>query len=183
VLFVHLIQANPWNMLTHQDARTNKQVIEMLIDDAAQEMLAEVSHFGIFVDDERAACLHYALPDRLPVIRENAAQIDHGESMSALLPKIIGRAHAERQGPAITNDGCVSPFTGECGNAERDDILFDVRPTWLPMTPVTDWSVDHVLQQIPIVRLAGYELDAANTKEGLGEEHHNGVWIDDGREH
>src|SRR5260370_37171516 len=73
ILLIDAIEPDAGKMLSQEDARTHQQVVEMLVDQAPQQMFAEVGNFRVLVDDQRAAGLEYAAADRFPVVGENAA--------------------------------------------------------------------------------------------------------------
>src|SRR5205823_9045577 len=97
ILLINAIQADPRNVLSEQDPRTYQQVIEMLIDDAPQQMFAKVGDFRILIDDEHAAGLEQAAADRFPIVGKNTPQIEHIETQARLPSELVGGLHAQRQ--------------------------------------------------------------------------------------
>ena len=61
VLLVDLVQPDARHVLAQQHPRPDQQVVEMLVDDAPQQVLAEVGHLGVLVDDQHPARLQHAL--------------------------------------------------------------------------------------------------------------------------
>ena len=68
----------------------------MLIHHAAQQVLAEVRHFGVLIHDQDAARLADALANRRPIVGEDAAQVDHVEREPLRLSQLIRRLDAQR---------------------------------------------------------------------------------------
>src|SRR6266404_4832753 len=88
ILFVNGVEADARHMPAQQRARPHQEIVEMLLDDAAQEMLAEIRDLGVLVDDEHASGLEYAAADGLPVVGENAPQIDDVKAGAAVAPQL-----------------------------------------------------------------------------------------------
>src|SRR5262249_52562581 len=97
-------------MLPLQYARSNEQVVEMLVNYTAQQMLAEVGYFGVFVDDQHPPRFSNAAAERLPVVGEDAPQIENVEHQPQLARQLVGGLDAERQRSSITDDRNRVPF-------------------------------------------------------------------------
>ena len=52
--FVHLVQTDPRDVRSEQHPRTGYQIVEVLVRHAAEQVLAEVGHFGVFVHDQHS---------------------------------------------------------------------------------------------------------------------------------
>jgi len=61
VLLVDLVQPDAGNVLPNRDARADEQIVEMLLDDAAQQVLAEIGHLGVLVESDAAGLSTLAL--------------------------------------------------------------------------------------------------------------------------
>ena len=74
-----------------------QQLVEMFVNDSAEQVLAIIGNFRILVYDQYSAGLGDASADRSPVVRKNAAQIDNVATQALLLQKLICCLHAHRQ--------------------------------------------------------------------------------------
>src|SRR6185437_4130002 len=92
-LLVYVIQADARHMLTGHQTRTHQQIVEMFVDDAAQQVFAIVGHFRVLVDDQQTARLPYTGADGIPIVGKNTSQIEYVAMAPRLLRQLVSRLH------------------------------------------------------------------------------------------
>src|SRR2546422_885716 len=95
VLFVGIIQTDSRDVLAKKARGTHEKIVEVLFDHPPQQMLAKVRDFRVLIDNQDATSLENTSANGFPIVRKNAAQIDHLETKSVLFLKLIGPFHAQ----------------------------------------------------------------------------------------